>query len=241
MPKPPILVPCLVVLRTEFNGCGPRRDKSSDGWLGDRAHALTSSDHNPDESGRTPYEDADNVDEVHGLDVDDSGPWLGGFDFDVAVDYVRWRHQTGADSRLQNIIRNGRIASRSWGWTWRPYTGANGHFEHAHFSARYETVHENDTRSWDLKGPFMPSPYFTPADAQSVVDLLMAHKVGTYGTFGGTVQTRMARTDSLTNEQVPNLAVAVDQLAVVVAQIAADVAKIKNLEVCQHEEPKPGP
>lgn len=146
----PILVPCLVSLRGEFNEVGPRRDKASDGWLGDRAHALNSSDHNPDESGRTPYEDADNVDEVHGLDVDDTGPWGNGFSFDVGVELIRLRHQRGEDDRLQNIIRNGRIASRSWGWTWRTYSGSNGHYEHGHFSARYTTAQERDVSPWGL-------------------------------------------------------------------------------------------
>lgn len=147
----PILVPCLVTLRGEFNLLGPRRDKASDGWLGDRAHALTSSDHNGDESGRTPYEDADNVDEVHGLDVDDTGPWINGFNFDAGVELIRANHERGRDDRLQNIIRNGRIASRSWGWTWRDYGGPNGHYEHAHFSARYTTAQERDTSPWGLE------------------------------------------------------------------------------------------
>lgn len=146
----PVLVPCLVALRAEFDDAGPRRDRSSDGWRGDAAHALQSSDHNPDESGATPYEDADFVDEVHALDVDDSGPWLPGFSFDDAVERIRARHAAGDDDRLQNIIRNGRIASRSWGWSWRSYTGPNGHYEHAHFSARYTTAQENDTRPWRL-------------------------------------------------------------------------------------------
>ncbi|MET8150258.1 hypothetical protein ACIBSW_13205 [Actinoplanes sp. NPDC049668] len=151
MAAAPILVPCLVALRREFNLLGPRRDKGSDGWLGDRAHALNSSDHNGDESGRTPYEDADNVDEVHGLDVDDTGPWINGFVFDVGVELIRLNHHRGRDDRLQNIIRNGRIASRSWGWDWRDYNGPNGHYEHAHFSARYTTAQERDTSPWGLE------------------------------------------------------------------------------------------
>lgn len=147
----PILVPCLVALRGEFNAVSPRRDKGSDGWLGDRAHALTSSDHNADESGRTPYEDADNVDEVHGLDVDDTGPWPAPGWFDDRVEFIRAEHEAGRDDRLQNIIRNGRIASRSWGWTWRAYGGRNAHTEHAHFSARYTTAQENDTSPWGVQ------------------------------------------------------------------------------------------
>ena len=145
-----VLVPCLVALRAEFNIAGPRRDKSSDGSIGDTAHASSSSDHNPDETGATPYEDSDRINEVHAIDVDDSGPWEPGFDFDDAVEGIRLRHQRGEDDRLQNIIRNGRIASRSWGWDWRAYTGANAHREHCHFSARYTTEQESDTSPWGL-------------------------------------------------------------------------------------------
>jgi hypothetical protein len=146
-----VLVPCLIALRSEFNSVAPRRDKASDGWIGNRAHALTVSDHNPDESGRTPYEDADGVDEVHGLDVDETGPWPAGFNFTDRVNRVRLQQiADGPHCRLQNIIWRGMIASRSWGWGWRPYGGDNGHFQHAHFSARYTTAQENDLRPWGV-------------------------------------------------------------------------------------------
>jgi hypothetical protein len=145
-----VLVPCLVALRGEFNDVSPGRDKSSDGSIGDRRHATTVSDHNADESGATPYEDADNVDEVHAIDVDDTGPWPSAGWFDRQVDAIVARHRAGQDDRLQNVIRNGRIASRSWGWTWKPYNGANPHDHHAHFSARYTTAQENDTSPWGI-------------------------------------------------------------------------------------------
>lgn len=145
-----VLVPCLVALRAEFNAVSLNRDKASDGWLGDAAHRRESSDHNPDETGRTPYEDADNVDEVHALDVDDSGPWPDAGWFDRTVLAIVERHRLEKDDRLQIVIRNRRIASRSWGWTWRPYTGPNPHTEHAHFSARYTSAQEADTRPWGV-------------------------------------------------------------------------------------------
>lgn len=145
-----ILVPCLVALRAEFDAVSPNRDKASDGWIGDAAHRQESSDHNPDETGRTPYEDADNIDEVHAIDVDDSGPWPDAGWFDRTVLAIVERHRTGQDDRLQNVIRNGRIASRSWGWTWRTYDGPNPHTEHAHFSARYSSAQEADTRPWGV-------------------------------------------------------------------------------------------
>lgn len=146
-----ILVPCLDALRGEFDHEGPSRDRSSDGSIGDAAHRNRSSDHNPDETGVTPYEDGDDRDEVHAIDVDKSGPWRAGFDVDTAVEKIRVRHATRVDDRLQNIIYKGRIASRTWGWSWRTYSGANPHTAHVHFSARYTTAAENDTSWWGVR------------------------------------------------------------------------------------------
>jgi hypothetical protein len=144
-----ILVPCLVSLRTEFNKLAPSRDKASDGSIGDAAHAREPSDHNPDETGSTPYEDADRINEVHAIDVDDDLR-KSGWTMTKALEIIITRHRAGKDNRLQNVIYNRRIWSRSWGWTARAYTGANAHTEHAHFSARYTTAQESDTRPWGL-------------------------------------------------------------------------------------------
>lgn len=144
-----VLVPCLTSLRNEFNLLAPDRDLASDGSIGDTDHAASSSDHNPDETGNTPYEDADNINEVHAIDVDDDlrKP---GWTMQRCVNIITTRHREGEDNRLQNVIYNRRIWSRSWGWTPQPYTGRNAHTEHAHFSARYTTAQENDTRPWGL-------------------------------------------------------------------------------------------
>ncbi len=144
-----ILVPCLVSLRDEFNELAPLRDKASDGAIGDLAHQQEASDHNPDETGRTPYSDADHINEVHAIDVDDDlrKP---GWTMAKCLEIIITRHRTGRDDRLQYIIYDRRICSRSWGWTWRPYTGPSAHTEHAHFSARYTTAQEADTRPWGL-------------------------------------------------------------------------------------------
>lgn len=144
-----ILVPCLVTLRNEFNTLAPSRDVSSDGSIGDSAHASSSSDHNPDETGRTPYEDADNINEVHAIDVDVNLNRTG-WTMTKAVDIIVTRHRNGYDDRLQNVIYNGLIYSESWGWTAKEYTGANPHKLHAHFSAKYITRLENDIKPWGL-------------------------------------------------------------------------------------------
>lgn len=144
-----ILVPCLVTLRNEFNELAPDRNRASDGSIGDLAHQRESSDHNPDETGRTPYSDADRINEVHAIDVDDDLR-QSGWSMNRALEIIITRHRDGRDDRLQNVIYNRRIWSRSWGWTARAYTGASAHTEHAHFSARYTTAQESDTRPWGL-------------------------------------------------------------------------------------------
>ena len=150
-----VRVPCLLALRDEFDKVSPRRDKGADGTIGDSAH-TSSSDHTPDEdSDVLRGKDADHVNEVHALDIDSSGPWPAAGWFNRTILALVDREKAEYESativgRLQNVIWNRRIASRSWGWTWRPYDGADPHANHAHFSARYTTAQEQDTRSWGV-------------------------------------------------------------------------------------------
>lgn len=144
-----VLVPCLASLRSELDKLAPGRDKASDGTIGDAAHASSSSDHNPDETGSTPYEDADSINEVHAFDADNDLR-KSGWDMSRVTDIITTRHRLGIDDRLQNVIYDRRIWSRTWGWTPKPYNGTSPHTEHAHFSARYTTAQEQDTRPWGL-------------------------------------------------------------------------------------------
>jgi hypothetical protein len=147
-----VLVPCLVALRGEFNTLAAGRDKASDGSIADAAHvAGGTSDHIGDETtAAMRAKDPDSRNEVHAIDVDNSGPWPAGFSMEKAVQRIVLRHRAGQDDRLQNVIFNRRIWSRSWGWTARAYTGSNPHDHHAHFSARYTSAQEADTRPWGL-------------------------------------------------------------------------------------------
>ena len=149
-----VLVPDLVSLRNEFNALSPGRDKASDGSIGDVAHSQGPSDHNPDETGATSYEDSDNINEVHAIDVDEQLR-LDNWTMDRAVQIIVLRHRSGQDDRLQNVIHNRVIYSRTWGWTGRVYTGSDPHTGHAHFSSRYgsgstQSNPENITKPWGL-------------------------------------------------------------------------------------------
>jgi hypothetical protein len=147
------LVPCLVSLRAEFNTVSPTRDKGADGSIGDSAH-TSSSDHTPDEGSDVLRDhDADDKNEVHALDIDSTGPWPESFDAIIKRLVAREKAEYESATivgRLQYVIWNRRIASRSWGWTWHDYTLADPHINHAHFSARYTTEQEADTRPWGV-------------------------------------------------------------------------------------------
>lgn len=162
-------IPSLLSLRNEFNAAFPGRDTASDGFVGDTSHAASSSDHNPDETGNTPYEDSDSINEVHAYDAD-KDLRKSGWTMGQCTEIIRKRHESGQDNRLQNIIYNRRITSRSWGWSeWREYTGTNAHTEHAHFSARYgsgagTSNPENDTSPWGILAAMNEEDDMTPAE-----------------------------------------------------------------------------
>lgn len=174
-----VLVACLASLRTEFNTLAPGRNKASDGSIGDTAHAASSSDHNPDETGATPYEDSDNINEVHAIDVTAAGPWPLGLTMQDIIDVIVAEHRAGRDDRLQNIIYNRRIISRSWGWdSWHTYTGSNAHTQHAHFSARYTTAQESDTSPWGVAALREPAPQEDDVSVQDVLDAFDKPEMG---------------------------------------------------------------
>lgn len=156
------VVPCLLALRDEFNRINPKRDKGADGTIGDSSH-TSASDHTPDEDSDVLRDhDADSKNEVHALDIDSTGPW-GGRSFNdvilalVARERAEYNHPT-TRARLKYVIWNRRIASRSNAWNWAPYTGSSAHTDHAHFSALYTTVTENDTRPWGVAPVAAPTP-----------------------------------------------------------------------------------
>ncbi len=142
-------------LFAEFNEAFPDRDKGSDGTVGDLAHQESVSDHNPDETGNTGGKsDADNINEVHAADVDDDLR-RSGWTMERCVQIILGRCRSGAEKRLDYIIYNRRIWSRSGGWMMREYTGSNPHDKHAHFSIRYGSGSgtsnpENITSGWGI-------------------------------------------------------------------------------------------
>lgn len=159
------LVACLDQARTEFNTLSPGRDKASDGWIGDRAHAGRASDHNPDESGRPEVGDADNVDEVHAIDVD-ADLRRPGVTMALVVAMLVGRCRAGREKRLRYIIFNRTIWSASRRWEAANYTGSSPHVKHGHLSASYVSALEADRRPWgiaDVRPPRVPGEATKPS------------------------------------------------------------------------------
>lgn len=131
------LAPSLAKLRDEFNRKYPKRDKSSDGWIGDSAHSSRTSDHNPDARGI-----------VHAIDVDKDLFPGSDSEFNALVEKV------ANDPRIKYTIWRRRI--KNPGGAWRKYSGTNPHDKHAHFSAT--VAGENQTHSWLGATPTKPAP-----------------------------------------------------------------------------------
>ena len=109
-------------LREQINKTYPKRDKTSDGWIGDVKHSLSKSDHNPDETGC-----------VRALDIDSD---LSDHKSESAylADQIRCFGKFDKSKRIAYVIHNGKIASPILNWKWRTYKGINPQHSHIHIS-----------------------------------------------------------------------------------------------------------
>ena len=120
------LVYTLRHLRREVDRLWPNRDRKSDGWIGDAAHAARVSDHNPDRRGR-----------VHAVDLDADG-------IDTrAVVRAACLHPATA-----YVIFDRKIYSRRSGFAARAYSGTNPHLDHIHVSVLHSKAGRRSRRSW---------------------------------------------------------------------------------------------
>lgn len=145
------LVEAGVTLREQINKRWPKRDKRSDGWIGDKAHSARASDHNPDRNGW-----------VHALDIDadllgpNGGP-AGRAAAERLANELRIYAASGrpGSDRLKYIVFDNRIASgtyRDQYWTWR--SGKWGHTAHIHVS--FTSKGQTDKRPFPL--PILSDP-----------------------------------------------------------------------------------
>lgn len=146
----------------------PQRSRASDGTVGDAAHQLTKSDHNPDEHGV-----------VHAFDLTHDPAH--GVDCEVLAEHL----VTGRDRRIAYVIWNRRIC-KSGAWTWAAYTRPNPHNKHLHVSIKHAPEAENDVSPWWELGPVpSPPPGTAPAYPGTPISL------GSFGAVVRLVQQRL--------------------------------------------------
>lgn len=126
----------LKVLLAEVNAAAPNRRKSYDGTIGDAAHSVRASRHNPNAEGV-----------VTALDITHDP--AGGMDaHSLARRLVLRPHPN-----LAYIISNRESARRSTGWLWKPYYGSSAHDKHIHVAVGTGTD-SNPRRPYDNETPW---------------------------------------------------------------------------------------
>ncbi|MGI9135462.1 MAG: hypothetical protein ACR2JS_00140 [Candidatus Nanopelagicales bacterium] len=135
-----------VTLRNQINKRWPKRDKASDGWIGDKAHAARQSDHNADSRGIVHALDID-------ADLDPRDPKAAQRLADQIVAYAA--SGIPGSQRIKYVVYNDRIASGTYEaskWRWRG--SGYGHKHHIHVS--FTTRGENDGGKFPL--PILATP-----------------------------------------------------------------------------------
>ena len=125
------LAAAAVTLRDQVNKRYPKRDRSSDGTIGDQAHKARGklSDHNPDKTGY-----------VMALDLDEDG-WPAHQFADELIEYMR----KSGDKRIKNVVYENRVASATYAdqvWVWRSNVPRLGHEHHIHISFADPAKHD---------------------------------------------------------------------------------------------------
>lgn len=143
-----------MALIAEVNALWPGRDRSSDGTIGDAAHATRTSDHNP-------FVVVDGTGVVRARDIDKDGIPVA-----ALAEYLRVLGARG-DIRLRPggyLIFNRRITAADFSG-WRSYNGPNPHTGHLHVSFSQVAAGFDSAASWGLAAQFgrpVPPPPFPP-------------------------------------------------------------------------------
>ncbi len=188
------LAESLKTLRAQINAAFPNRDKSSDGSIGDTAHASRKSDHNPNGAGV-----------VCAIDTDeDLSPTI------HSIENIVSAIRASKDPRVKYIIYERRITKQGSNLQeWTTYTGPSPHDHHFHISVKQDPHLYDDPRPWDIGAgiaqPDLASTATEPAPddqrpllkvgarGQSVRNLQQALGVNVDGDFGPNTQNAVVR------------------------------------------------
>lgn len=129
----------------QFNSRFPHRDKTSDGTIGNEAHKLHPSGHNPDDTpGSKPAWDGDpdNVPEVRDKDIDSD---LGepGTTMQMVVDHLR--RLPNLSNVCRYLIFNHRMYHSRDNFEPTIYTGESPHEEHLHYEGQWSQAADNNS------------------------------------------------------------------------------------------------
>lgn len=143
-----VIAPSLARLRSELNQRWPNRDRSTDGWIGNAAHAATGSpesggsDHNPNKRGV-----------VDAIDIDKDG-----------IDTMLVVAMAIKHPAVNYVIWNRKIWSRSRNFASHAYTGKDPHTNHIHVSLLQTVAAENSTKAWGIFTGTVATPISTPTE-----------------------------------------------------------------------------
>ncbi len=129
------LAKSLETLRKQINEAAPTRSKTSDGTIGDAAHASRLSDHNP-------WVKDGAVGVVTAMDITHDP--RNGVDCAAIAEALR----TSGDPRLKYIIWNRRIWTPAKAAQWHAYSGVNPHDKHVHVSVVSTKALYDDAKLW---------------------------------------------------------------------------------------------
>lgn len=158
------VVPNLQELLEQMNKRFPKRDKASDGSIGDTRHQASASSHNPDRTGSPEYRDGDSKDEVRARDFDKDLKDPGGVTMEHVVQLLVKLARAGRLPHLRYIIFNKRIWHKRDNFVTRTYTGSNKHEGHMHVNSDFTQAADSARGvNWHLtdlgsKPPTPPKP-----------------------------------------------------------------------------------
>jgi len=152
----------ILAIRDQVNKRWPKRDKRSDGIIGDAAHQSRPSDHNPDSRGY-----------VHAIDIDE--------DFGRKGDNMRFanelieyaRNGAKGSERLKYVVYEDQVASgthKNTFWVWRG--SGFGHTQHIHIS--FTKVGEEDRSPFRL--PILGYPHIWDGVVPNIENVWKANK-----------------------------------------------------------------